>query len=202
MVLVPFPPREGGRGVRSLPVPPMTDRPLRVLLAASEVVGFAKTGGLADVAGSLPRALAKRGVEIAVVMPLYRTVATGPVPLTRTDVTISVPIGPRTYEGRIWRATLPDSEVPVYLIEQAEFFDRDDPFHGRGLYQYSVPGGKRDYPDNGERFLFFCRGVLEALPALNWWPDVLHCNDWQTGLLPAYVRELYGRASARYAHLR
>jgi starch synthase len=182
--------------------PSPADRPLRVLLAASEVVGFAKTGGLADVAGSLPRALAKRGVEAAVVMPLYRTVATGRVPLTRTNVTLSVPVGPRTYEGRIWRATLPDSEVPVYLVEQPEFFDRDDPAHGRGLYQYSVPGGKRDYPDNGERFLFFCRAVLEALPALNWWPDVLHANDWQTGLLPVYVRELYGRASARYAHLR
>ena len=150
---------------------------IRILLAASEVVGFAKTGGLADVAGSLPRALAKRGVEAAVVMPLYRTVATGRVPLTRTDVTLSVPVGPRTYEGRLWRATLPDSGVPVYLVEQPEFFDRDDPTHGRGLYQYSVPGGKRDYPDNGERFLFFCRAILEALPALNWWPDVLHCND-------------------------
>src|SRR5712671_1416140 len=120
--------------------PSHADRPLRALLAASEVVGFAKTGGLADVAGSLPRALAKRGVEAAVVLPLYRTVATGRVPLTRTDVTVSVPIGPRTYDGHIWRATLPDSEVPVYLIEQPDFFDRDDPAHGRGLYQYGMPG--------------------------------------------------------------
>src|SRR2546423_1749818 len=123
----------------------------KVLLAASEVVGFAKTGGLADVAGSLPRALAKRGVEAAVVLPLYRTVATGRVPLSRTDVTVSVPVGPRTYEGRVWRATLPDSGVPVYLVEQPDFFGRDDPAHGRGLYQFSGPGGPRDYPDNGER---------------------------------------------------
>src|SRR6185369_13429728 len=78
------------------------------------------------------------------------------------------------------------------------FFERDDPSAGRGLYQYSEHGGKRDYPDNGERYLYFCRAVLEMLPALNFWPDIIHCNDWQTGLIPVYLRELYGRAQHRY----
>src|SRR5207248_6529069 len=108
--------------------------PLRVLFAASEVVGFAKTGGLADVAGSLPRALAKRGLESAVVLPLYHAVRTGGHKLTPTDVTFTVPLGARVVTGRFVRTTLPDSDVPVYLVEQAELFERDDPHQGRGLY--------------------------------------------------------------------
>ena len=92
-------------------------RPLRVLFAASEVVGFAKTGGLADVAGSLPRALAKRGHHVAVVLPLYRAVRAGPHPLTPTNVVFTIPVGTRNLPGRLWRTTLPGSEVPVYLVE-------------------------------------------------------------------------------------
>src|SRR6478752_1553431 len=143
----------------------MTAGPPRVLFAASEVVGFAKTGGLADVAGSLPRALAKRGIETAVVLPLYHAVRTGGQQLTPTDVTFSVPLGPRIVTGRFVRTTLPDSDVPVYLVEQAELFERDDPHQGRGLYQYTGPDGrKHDYSDNADRFIVFCRAVLEALP--------------------------------------
>src|SRR5438045_943950 len=89
-------------------------RPLKILLAASEAVGFAKTGGLADVAGSLPRALARRGHSCAVILPLFRCARTGPV--SPTEHRLSIPVGDRTYEGRLWRGTLPDSEVPVYLV--------------------------------------------------------------------------------------
>src|SRR5436309_3678399 len=89
--------------------------PMKVLLAASEVVGFAKTGGLADVAGALPRALARRGHECAVILPLYRGARTGRIPLTATGHTFTVPIGERSVSGALWRATLPDSDVPVYL---------------------------------------------------------------------------------------
>src|SRR3954471_12143573 len=117
MVLVPFPPREGGRGVRSLPVPPMTDRPLRVLLAASEVVGFAKTGGLADVAGSLPRALARRGVDVRVVLPLYNAGRQSGRPIEATDVEVHVPVGGQTLAARVWWSKLPDSDVPIYFID-------------------------------------------------------------------------------------
>jgi starch synthase len=174
----------------------MTDRPPRVLFAASEVVGFAKTGGLADVAGSLPRALAKRGLEVAVVLPLYHAVRTGPHKLSPTDIRFSVPLGNRSVAGRIWRTTLPDSDVPVFLVEQAELFERDDPHQGRGLYQFTGPDGrKQDYPDNVDRFIFFSRAIMDALPHLGVTYDVLHCNDWQTGLIPCYLRELYGRQS-------
>src|SRR5689334_10730415 len=108
---------------------------MKVLMAAPEVVGFAKTGGLADVAGSLPRALADLGHECAVWLPLYRCARAADPPPRPTDHTFSVPVGPRQYAARLWQTTLPDSAVPVYLVEQPELFDRDDPAQGRGLYQ-------------------------------------------------------------------
>src|SRR5438445_9176919 len=167
---------------------------MKLLLAASEVIGFAKTGGLADVAGALPRALARRGHQCAIILPLYRATRTGKIPITPTGLTFSIIVGDRAVPGALWQATLPGSQVPVYLVEQPEYFERDDPAQGRGLYQYTLPGGqKRDYGDNCARYVFFSRAVLEALPLLDFWPDVLHANDWQTGLVPVYLRELYGR---------
>src|SRR5262245_60548874 len=103
---------------------------MRVLLAASEVVGFAKTGGLADVAGSLPAALAHRGHDCAVILPLYRNARTGKIPLTPTGLRFTVPLGARSVTGSLARATLPDSDVPVYLVEQPDYFERDDPAQG------------------------------------------------------------------------
>jgi starch synthase len=177
--------------------------PLNVLLAASEVVGFAKTGGLADVAGSLPTALARRGHHCAVILPLHRSARKAAV--EPTEHTFSVPILDRMVPGRLWRSSLPGG-VPVYLIEQDDYFDRDDPGVGRGIYQFMASDGtRRDYTDNCERFVFFNRAVLEVMPRLDVWPDVLHANDWQTGLLPVYLRELYDRrsdASAPYDRVR
>src|SRR5439155_905574 len=153
---------------------------------------FAKTGGLADVAGSLPRALARRGHTCAIVLPLYRSARQGPMPLSDINRSFTVPIGSRNVTGSFRRATLADSDVPGYLVEQPEYYERDDTAQGRGLYQLTLPNGqKRDYPDNCERFAFFCRAVLELLPLLDDWPDILHLNDWQTGLVPVYLREVY-----------
>jgi starch synthase len=163
-------------------------------VAASEVVGFAKTGGLADVAGALPRALAQRGHDCAVLMPLYRCARLSGHPMEATPHTFEVPVGPRSVQGRLWRSTLPGSQVPIYLIEQPGYYDRDDSSQGLGLYQFTPPGGSpRDYQDNCARFVFFCRAVLEAIRLLDFWPDVLHLNDWQTGLVPVYLREDYAR---------
>jgi starch synthase len=166
---------------------------LKCLYVASEVTGFAKTGGLADVAAALPAALAQRGLDVAVMMPLYGFVRRGPVPLEPTEHRIHVPLGDGTVAGRIWRARLPDAAVPVFLIEQHDYFDSVDPTVGRGLYQQTTPDGPKDYPNNSARFGFFSRAVLEALPRLGYWPDVLHLNDWQTGLAPVYLREFYIR---------
>lgn len=168
---------------------------LRVLVAASEVAGFAKTGGLADVAAALPRALAKRGNLAAVVMPLYNAVRRSKISLERTRFVLPVPMGDRTLACRVFRSHLPNTDVPVFFVEHSPFFERDDPAAGRGLYQQSTPGGnKEDYWDNGARFVFFSRAVLELIPNLGFPPDIIHANDWQTGLVPVYLRELYGHS--------
>jgi starch synthase len=185
----------------------MSNERLRVLYAASEVAGFAKTGGLADVAGSLPRALVERGIDCAVIMPLYRAVRKTASGLTDTRKRLEIPIGPRTVAGGLWRGTLPDSDVPIYFVDQPEYFDRDDPATGRSLYQLVQADGKRaDYPDNCERFIFFARAILEAVRLLDLQPHVLHLNDWQTALVPVYLREVYQKqrqqaARARYADI-
>ncbi len=166
---------------------------MKCLYVASEVTGFAKTGGLADVAAALPPALARLGVDCAIMMPLYGCIRRGPVALEPTEHRFDVPIGDTPVPARIWRARLPDSQVPVFLIEQADYFERVDPAAGKGLYQQTTPAGLKDYPDNCARFGFFSRAVLEALPRLGYWPDLLHLNDWQTGLVPVYLREFYRR---------
>jgi starch synthase len=158
-------------------------------LAASEVTGFAKTGGLADVAASLPRALARRGHRCAVILPLYRS-ARRATPLEPTEHHFAIPMDKRNVAGRLWRSRLPGTDVTAYLIEQPDYYERDDPAAGRGLYQLTAPeGSKRDYPDNCARYVFFCRAVLEAMRLLGEWPELLHANDWQTGLLPVYLRQ-------------
>lgn len=174
----------------------------RVLLAASEVVGFAKTGGLADVAGSLPRALARLGHDVAVIMPLYRAVRVGKIPIVKTESVLAVPIGGHILACRLFRGLLPGSSVPIFFVEAPHYFERDDPAQGKGIYQQAMPGGyKADYPDNAERYIFFSRAVLEAIPYIGFTPDVIHANDWQTGLIPAFAAEVY-RQKPGLAHLK
>lgn len=178
----------------------MSSRPIRVVFAASEVAGFAKTGGLADVSASLPQALKQHGIDVAVMMPMYRACRTSGAPLELLPPVLRVGMGNKLVEGRLWKSTLPDCDVPVYLIEQNGYFDRDDPALGCGLYQFSRPDGQKiDYPDNCERFVFFNRAILEAIAALELWPNVVHVNDWQTGLVPVYLRENYAKL-AKPAH--
>ena len=131
-------------------------------------------------------------------MPLYRACRLGRQPLTPTGQRIRVPIGDRVVEGAVWRSTLPGADVPVYLIEQADFFERDDAALGQGIYQYTGPHGQKlDYPDNCARFVFFSRAILEMIRVLDHWPDLLHLNDWQTGLTVVYLREIYRQQGLR-----
>ncbi len=174
---------------------------LRVVVAASEVAGFAKTGGLADVAAALPRALARMGNQVAVVMPYYAAIRRSKIPVERTSVTLPVPMGPRVLACRLYRAHLPNTDVPVYLIEHEPYFDRDDPAAGRGLYQQQMGYYKSDYADNAERFVFFARSVMELVPHLGFSPDVIHANDWQTGLIPVFLKEIY-RTQPGYQKIR
>ena len=148
---------------------------LRILYVAAEVAPFAKTGGLADVAGALPQALARRGHDVRVVMPLHRGVEAAAGPLRVAVPQVSVPIGDRTVEGAVLEGRLGD-RVPVYFVRQDGYYDRP------ALYGAS---------DDCERFVFFCRSLLAALPSLGWMPQVVHANDWQAGLIPVYLETLY-----------
>lgn len=151
---------------------------MKVLLASSEVVPFAKTGGLADVAGALPRELEKLGHEVSVFMPGYRCVGDADPSIHPLDFQFGVPLGHHMEEARLSKSTLPGSNVTVYFVEHSGFFDRAS--------LYSEEG--RDYPDNCMRFTFFCRAVLESIRLLDLSPDVIHVNDWQTGLIPALLK--------------
>ena len=154
-------------------------QPLRILLISSEVEPFAKTGGLADVAGALPQALATLGHDVRVLMPKYRGVERHGT--LRTAVPrVRVPVGDRTTEGALLEGRL-GRAVPVYFLAHDHYYDRP------ALYGT----GQGDYLDNCERFIFFCRGALEALRALGWTPHVIHANDWQSGLVPVYLETLY-----------
>lgn len=154
---------------------------MRVLMVASEAAPFAKTGGLADVAGALPRALARLGCDVTLVIPAYREVFTKGLRIEPTGLSFEVPIGTRRPAARILRGELPGSTVPVILVANDECFDRPT------LY-----GGPEDYPDNAERFIFFARAALEYAGRQDRPFDILHCHDWQAGLVPAYQKLLYG----------
>ena len=149
---------------------------MKILMIASEVAPFAKTGGMADVTGSLAKALKRLGHDVRLFMPSYRCVQKLGVPLRKARKSVAVPIGEVVSKGFLRQAYLDD--VPVYLLESKEYFDRDE--------LYGPPVG--DYVDNHRRFAFFCRGILEVLKKLDFRPDLLHCHDWQTALIPIILR--------------
>lgn len=153
-------------------------RAMKILFVSSEVAPFAKTGGLADVAGALPKALQKLGHDVRIVMPAYRGVLQR-FPFAVTGITVQVPIGGFVEQAEVLQGEL--GGVPVYLLNHHEYFNRE------GLYG-SASG---DFPDNAERFGFFCHAVLELCKWLDFVPDVIHGNDWQCGLLPVFLRTTY-----------
>jgi len=150
---------------------------MKVLFVAPEVVPFAKTGGLADVAGALPKAMAEIGHEVRLVMPRYRAVDPKTFHLKDIRTRVRVSLGPKTVDGSVLATVIPGTTIPTYCIDQPLLFDRE------GLYQdHGV-----DFPDNLERFSFFAQATLEAIERLAWQPDVIHCHDWQTALVCAHV---------------
>jgi starch synthase len=149
---------------------------MKILIATPEAVPYAKTGGLADVTGTLLKEYKGMNKEACLILPLYKRIREGNVTLTDTGLKIKVPVGERKIEGRLFR-----DRSSVYFIECDEFFDREE--------LYGTPQG--DYSDNASRFIFFSRGVLETCKALNFRPDVIHCHDWQTGLIPLYLKTTY-----------
>lgn len=153
---------------------------LKILMISPEAVPFAKTGGLADVAGALPPALLHQGVEVALVLPAYRMILESGMSWQPMITDLPVPLGNATLKANVLEG-LTDEGVRVYLIDREDLFNRPNlygNFHG-------------DYYDNLERFSFFCHGALRLANQLSITPDVLHLHDWQTGLIPALLKGPY-----------
>ncbi len=150
---------------------------IKILFVVSEAAPFARTGGLGDVAGALPKALRTLGHDVRLIMPLYRAVDRTRHELVTAASGVEVPTGAGTQRVELLEGRLSDG-LPVYFVRHDPSFDRD------GLYQ--APSGG-EFPDNAERFALFCSGVLEACRTLALRPDLLHAHDWQTALLPVYL---------------
>jgi starch synthase len=156
------------------------DKPLQVLFATPEAVPFAKTGGLADVAGALPKSLRELGCEIKLIMPYYRMVKDSGLPHQSLGEEIEVPLGYEKLKADIYQGRL-NQDIPVYFIDREEFFDRP--------HLYGTAKG--DYFDNAERFVFFSKAVLLFCQRMGFSPDIIHHHEWQTGLIPAYLKSVY-----------
>ncbi len=149
---------------------------MQILFCASEVSPFAKTGGLADVTGSLPASLKRLGCDVRIFMPLYRSVREKFQSLDPLVQNIVVPVGIHDYHVHIWESRTAE-DIPIYLLEKDEFYDRSF------LYGSPVRG---DYEDNAERFIGFNRATQQLCNTLGWYPSIFHLHDWQTGLIAAY----------------
>jgi len=151
---------------------------MKVLLVTPEAVPFAKTGGLADVAGTLPIALKSLSLDVRVILPFYKMALQSRPKLKLVIDTLRVPVGSKIYSGEVWQSSL-DLSTIVYLIKCNEFFDREQ------LYGTS----RGDYPDNAERFIFFSRASLEFCLKIGFTPDIIHCHDWHTALIPYLIKK-------------
>ncbi len=147
---------------------------MKVLFATSEAYPFAMSGGLADVAGALPKALRKRFVGCRIILPLYGTISEEMRQKMTFVCNITVPVAWRRQYCGVFEAHL--DGVIYYFIDNQYYFKRDNLY---GFY------------DDAERFAFFSRAVLEVLPLIDFKPDIIHCNDWQTALIPVYMDAFY-----------
>jgi starch synthase len=148
--------------------------PLKILFLSAELAPIAKVGGLADVADALPKALNHLGQDVRVMLPGYGFI---PNDFHHSPViqSLTIPLRLPHSNVSVHEGLLPGA-VPLYLIDSPHYFGRD---HIYG------------YPDDGERFLLFCRAALETVKRLGWSPDIIHCNDWHTAIIPNWLRTLY-----------
>jgi starch synthase len=152
---------------------------MKIAFFASEAVPFIKTGGLADVAGVLPKALEKLGCEVRVYIPKYSEINEAKYNLIyRRDIgEIQIKIADKIRIVKLYQSKLPDSNVIIIFIDCPYYFNRGK------VYTNDI--------DEDERFILFNKGVLEAMRMEKWSPDIIHCNDWQTGLIPLYIKDNY-----------
>jgi len=157
---------------------------MRILYVSPEAAPFCKTGGLGDVAGALPPALKALGVEVSVMLPLYDAIPDWARRQMRFERALNVPLSWRNQQASIY--SLEYRDVKWYFIDNAYYYRR------RELYGHY---------DDGERFAFFSKAVLDCIPALGLNVDVIHCNDWQTALIPIYLK-CYYRGDSRFAGIK
>ena len=156
----------------------------KVLFLSPEVAPFAKTGGLADVAGALPMALKRLGVDVRLVLPLYRTVRDGGFESRHLFKGLEIPFGNQVIQADVLETQMEEG-VPVYLINREDLYDRPD------LYGNAMG----DYDDNLERFAFFAHAALRIIQSVDYKANLIHCHDWQTGLVPALLKGPLGHES-------
>ncbi len=148
---------------------------MKILFAASEAAPFAKSGGLGDVIGSLPKSVSSKNCEVAVVMPLYESISSQYRDKMTYITNIFIPVAWRSQYCGIFKYE--EGGITWYFIDNEYYFKRGNALYG--CY------------DDAERFAFFSTAVLEMLPHINYYPDILHCHDWQTALVPIFLRLKY-----------
>ncbi len=158
-----------------------------VLFVTSEVYPYSKTGGLADVSNSLPQALNSLGNDVRIISPKYGQLDERRLQIHEIKRLKELKLN---VNGKDTKFSIKSSfihgrntKAQMYLMESLDYFKN------KGIYQNSKT--KKDFPNNDERYLFFCKAVIEILEILQWKPDVIHCNDWQTGLIPAFIKTVY-----------
>jgi starch synthase len=153
---------------------------MKILIVSPEAVPFAKTGGLADVAGALPKALTALGHDVRLILPLYPQVDRAKFSLREIASGLAAQVAGRNERFSLYRGDFAGRSFDTWFIEHADFFNRPE--------LYRDPSTGNDWADNDDRFIFFSNAVLESCKAINFMPDVIHCNDWQTGLIPAFIK--------------
>ena len=163
-------------------------KPLSILYVTSELFPFVKIGGIADISYSLPLALKDEGYDIRVMLPKYGSVSERKNRIHEINRLRDIPIkmDKQTEPATVKSSSVanPRTRVQAYITTNHKYFDSK-----KGIY--SNPKTKKEYADNDERFIFFNRTVVETCMTLNWAPDIIHCNDWQSGIIPAYVKTLF-----------
>lgn len=162
----------------SVPVEPSAN-PMKICFVASEVAPYAKTGGLADVSAALPAHLGRQGHDVRVFMPLYSKIDFARYDFTPVEFLHHVPLqmGANTFHFSVFVSKLADTETDLYFIGCPQLFDREGVYTGEW--------------DEHLRFSLLSRAALECCQRMGWGPDILHCNDWHTALLPLYLKTIY-----------
>jgi starch synthase len=149
---------------------------MKILLASSEVYPYSKTGGLADMVAGLSNTLARRGHEVGVVTPLYTGIRERFAEIKSLDWQMNLPLGARSVSAKVWTLDA-EPRLRIYFVDYA-FFQRNSLYEENGV----------DYPDNAERFIFFSKAVTHLARYLPWQPELVHVHEWQTGLVPLFIR--------------